>query len=210
MDKRYKDKIFTIPNVLTMVRILLTPIFAIIYLSDIKNHYIWASAVLVLSAATDCIDGIIARKFNMISVLGKILDPVADKLNQAVIIVCLTINHYNDPHSLLVFVLILLFAKEFTMLLGAIVLFKGGARTSESKWFGKLSTVMVYTLFVAILMQDIFTKSVIPIDAINTLSVITAICLLFSLFNYYPIFKEIQNGEYKFEDESYSDKRDKD
>lgn len=206
MDKRYKDKIFTVPNILTMFRILLTPVFAVIYLYNFENHYVWASAVLVLSAATDCIDGIIARKFNMISVLGKVLDPVADKLNQAVIIVCLTINHHDDPRSLLLFVLILLFAKEFTMLLGAIVLFKGGARTSESKWFGKLSTVMVYTLFIAILLQDIFTKSVIPTEAINTLAVITAICLVFSLFNYYPIFKEIQNGEYKFEEESYSNK----
>lgn len=197
------DKIITIPNILTMIRIILAPIFAYLYLS---KYYISAAVVLVLSGLTDVLDGIIARKFNLITTLGKILDPIADKLTQAIMIVCLTINHYKDEQSLLIFVLILLFAKEFTMLLGTIVLFKSGARPSESKWWGKLGTVMVYVLFAAILLEDILTAKYIPVIAINVICVITAICLLFSLFNYYPIFKEIQNGEYKFEKERNSER----
>lgn len=195
------NKVFTIPNILTLIRIILSPIFAVLYL---QKSYIYAAVILVLSGLTDVLDGIIARRFNLITTLGKILDPIADKLTQAIIIVCLTINHYNDEDSLLIFVLILLFAKEFTMLLGAIILFKGGARPSESKWWGKLGTVMVYVLFVAILLEDILTEKYIPVIAINVICVITAICLLFSLFNYYPIFKEIQNGEYKFDNERNS------
>lgn len=195
------NKVFTIPNILTLIRIILSPIFAVLYL---HKSYIYAAVILVLSGLTDVLDGIIARRFNLITTLGKILDPIADKLTQAIIIVCLTINHYNDEDSLLIFVLILLFAKEFTMLLGAIILFKGGARPSESKWWGKLGTVMVYVLFVAILLEDILTEKYIPVIAINVICVITAICLLFSLFNYYPIFKEIQNGEYKFDNERNS------
>ena len=195
------NKIFTIPNILTLIRIILSPIFAILYL---HKSYVYAAVILVLSGLTDVLDGIIARRFNLITTLGKILDPIADKLTQAIIIVCLTINHYNDEDSLLIFVLILLFAKEFTMLLGAIILFKGGARPSESKWWGKLGTVMVYVLFASILLEDILTEKYIPVIAINVICVITAICLLFSLFNYYPIFKEIQNGEYKFDNERNS------
>lgn len=197
-----KQKVLNIPNILTVIRILLAPAFAVLYLN---KFYITAAIILVLSGFTDVLDGVIARKFNLITTLGKILDPIADKLTQAIIIVCLTINHYDHEDSLLIFVLILLFAKEFTMLLGAIVLFKSGTRPSESKWWGKLGTVMIYVLFVVILLQDILTIKYIPIIAINVLCVITAICLLFSLFNYYPIFKEIQNGEYKFDKEQNSE-----
>lgn len=195
------NNVFTVPNILTLVRIILSPIFAILYL---QKSYIFAAVILILSGLTDVLDGIIARKFDLITTLGKILDPIADKLTQAVIIVCLVINHYNDEDSLLVFVLILLFAKEFTMLLGAIILFKSGKRPSESKWWGKLGTVMVYVLFSSILLEDILTEKFVPVTAINVICVITAICLLFSLFNYYPIFKEIQNGEYKFDKERNS------
>ena len=88
------------------------------------------------------------------------------------------------------------------MLLGAIVLFKSGTRTSSSKWWGKLGTVLVYFLFVCVLLQDIFTAKFVPVQAINVVAIITAICLVFSLFNYYDVFKEIQNGEYSFEDEN--------
>ena len=197
-----KQKVLNIPNILTVIRILLAPAFAALYLN---KFYITAAIILVLCGFTDVLDGVIARKFNLITTLGKILDPIADKLTQAIIIVCLTINHYDHEDSLLIFVLILLFAKEFTMLLGAIVLFKSGTRPSESKWWGKLGTVMIYVLFVVILLQDILTIKYIPVIAINVLCVITAICLLFSLFNYYPIFKEIQNGEYKFDKEQNSE-----
>ena len=198
-----KEEVFNIPNILTVLRILLAPVFVIMYF---KQDYVIATVILLTSGLTDVLDGVIARKCGLITTLGKILDPIADKLTQAVIIVCLTINHFEDDGSLLSFVLILLFAKEFTMLLGAIVLFKSGARPSESKWWGKLGTVMIYALFVAILLQDIFTLEVVPIIVINVLCIITAICLLFSLFNYYPIFKEIQNGEYNYELEKNSDK----
>ena len=149
-----KQKVLNIPNILTVIRILLAPAFAVLYLN---KFYITAAIILVLSGFTDVLDGVIARKFNLITTLGKILDPIADKLTQAIIIVCLTINHYDYEDSLLIFVLILLFAKEFTMLLGAIVLFKSGTRPSESKWWGKLGTVMIYVLFVVILLQDILT-----------------------------------------------------
>ncbi len=199
-----KERIFTIPNILTVFRILLAPVFAVLYFDNFKNHYIYAVGVLLLSGTTDVIDGFIARHFNLITTLGKVLDPVADKLTQALIIVCLTINHYDDENSVLVYLLILLFAKEFTMLLGAVLLYKSGARPSESKWFGKLSTVMIYALFVSILLQDILTQKYISVTVVNIIAIITGICLVFSLFNYYPIFKEIQSGEYKFEKEHNS------
>ncbi len=188
------EKIFSIPNILSMIRILLVPVFAILYFVKVKDHYLYAALVLLLSGASDVLDGIIARKFNMITAFGKLLDPLADKLTQAVVVICLAVNH-NE----LIPVLVLLLAKEFSMLLGAVRLLKMGLRPSESKWWGKLSTVMLYVMFVVALLSDIVAG--IPSVVIIVFAVLASICLLFSLFNYYPIFKEIQNGEYDIETE---------
>ena len=188
------EKIITIPNILSFIRILLVPVFAVAYLCDFENHFWYAIAVLLASGFSDVLDGFIARKFNMISTFGKILDPIADKLTQGIVVVCLAIRHIE-----IVFILILIFAKELTMLLGAVVLFKAGLRPSESKWWGKLSTVMVFVMFVVVLATDVCPS--IPLFVIILTEVIAAICVLFSLFNYYPIFKEIQSGEYDIEKE---------
>ena len=85
------------------------------------------------------------------------------------------------------------------MLLGSYHLLKSGARPSESKWWGKLSTVMMFAFLVVVLISDIIA---VPNEIIACFEVIAAICLLFSLFNYYPVFKEIQTGEYDLETES--------
>ncbi|HOA34462.1 MAG TPA: CDP-alcohol phosphatidyltransferase family protein, partial [Clostridiales bacterium] len=78
--------IWTVPNILTMIRIILVPIFAVLFL---KGSYIPALVVLLLSGLTDFFDGKIARRFNQISELGKILDPIADKFTQITIAVLL-------------------------------------------------------------------------------------------------------------------------
>ena len=150
---------------------------------------VWATIILLISGATDVIDGIIARKFNMISTFGKMIDPVADKLTQAAVVVCLSITHPQ-----IIPLMVLFFAKEFTMLLGSVQLYKIGMRPSESKWWGKLATVIFYFMMLIIIITDIYWK--LPEDAISTMVVISAISILFSLFNYYPIFKDIQTGKY--------------
>ena len=80
MEEKYKHKIITIPNILTFFRLLLIPVIVWLYL--VKKDPIWTMAVLALSGITDIVDGIIARKCNMISDFGKAFDPVADKLTQ--------------------------------------------------------------------------------------------------------------------------------
>ena len=180
-------KVVTIPNILSFIRILLVPVFIILYFDSI--NFIWATVILLISGATDVLDGIIARKFNMISSFGKIIDPIADKLTQAAVVTCLSIIH-----PVIIPLLVLFFAKEFTMLLGSIQLFKLGMQPSESKWWGKLSTVVFYFMMLIIIITDIYGG--LPESAISTMVVISSISILFSLFNYYPIFKDIQTGKY--------------
>lgn len=74
----YQKKILTIPNILSFFRLCLIPV--IIWLYTEKQDYFWTLLVLLLSAVTDIVDGIIARKCNMISDFGKAFDPIADKL----------------------------------------------------------------------------------------------------------------------------------
>lgn len=129
----------TIPNVLTCMRIVMIPVF--IWLYSFEKCYESAALVLLISGLTDILDGFIARKFNMMSDLGKFLDPLADKLTQAAILVVLSARY---PLMMLIF--IMLFVKE-------IYAFYDGYRTVEktgvvlgSQWHGKALTVLIYTM----------------------------------------------------------------
>lgn len=177
-----ENAIITIPNVLSVARILLIPFFFIYYL---KEQFIMATIFLVVSGITDFIDGFIARKFNMISNFGKILDPFADKLTQGSVALCITIkNTYLIP-------LVALFClKELFMLIGSFVLLKKGKKPSEAKWWGKLGTVIIYCLLILVLMSDILPATI-PNWSLYAMMIITAISILFSFYNYFLIFKKI-------------------
>lgn len=194
IKKDFSEKIFTVPNVLSFFRILLVPVFVICYFCRFNYHIQWAFGVFVVSGFSDVLDGFIARKFNMISTLGKVLDPVADKLTQGCTLICISIQH-----PVIMPLLILLVAKEATMFLGSYRLLKMGYRPSEAKWWGKLGTVVMFLLVITVFVCDMFSQ--LPRLLILIMEVIAAICQLFSLFNYYPVFKDIQSGAYKFEQE---------
>ena len=82
-----KKEILTIPNLLSAFRLLLVPVIAWLYCG--RENYPMTALVLLLSGATDIVDGFIARRFDMVSDLGKVLDPVADKLTQTAMLACL-------------------------------------------------------------------------------------------------------------------------
>jgi len=193
-----EDKIITIPNILSIVRLLMIPFIVWQYVVD---HFWTAIILLFASGLTDVCDGIIARKFNMISTAGKILDPLADKLTQVAVIICLSVNH---PEFMLLVVIFC--AKEFAMLLGATQLFKLGKRPSESKWWGKMTTVVLYLIVGIIFLIDAFGLNGFD-PYITILVLIGCICVVFALFQYYPIFRAIISGKYDVDSESYVDER---
>ncbi len=151
-----KNQILTIPNLLSFFRLLLIPLIIWLYVFR-QQHYI-AAVVILLSGATDIADGIIARKFNMISDFGKILDPIADKLTQIALLVCLS---YKYP---LMLVLIVLFVfKECTMgALGAINIKKQQA-VNSAKWHGKLNTIILYSTMLIMILFPGLPKVVVNI-----------------------------------------------
>ncbi len=129
-----REQVLTVPNAMSAFRIILIPF--IIWTYAIDRHYL-AFALVVLSALSDMLDGLVARKLNMISDFGKFIDPVADKLTQAALLICLMTQH---RHIYVLF--IILAVKELATLgLGALV-FKRHDSVNSAKWYGKLCTVV--------------------------------------------------------------------
>ena len=136
-----KKKILTIPNILSMIRIVMIPI--IVWLYVVEKNYAWAGGLLIFSGVTDVVDGFIARHFHMISDLGKVLDPIADKLTQATVLVCLLMRF-----PLMALPLAMMVLKEtFMSVTGLLVIRRTGVVISAD-WHGKAATVLLYATMV--------------------------------------------------------------
>lgn len=135
--KDYSKRIITIPNVLSFCRLLMIPI--IVWSYCVKKEYEWTIAVIILSGATDIVDGFIARRFGMTSDFGKILDPAADKLTQLVVLVCL-LNHFSHMKILVV----LLVIKESFAVVSGLIAIHRAKKVKGAVWHGKLTTVVLY------------------------------------------------------------------
>lgn len=136
-----KNRIFTIPNLLSLLRLAMIPLLLWLYLE--KEAYLWTAAVVVLSGITDIVDGIIARKYDLISDLGKALDPVADKLTQIAMLYCLGIS-FPEVQILLV----ILVAKEVITGIMSLVSIRRTGKVEGAQWHGKVTTVLLYAMII--------------------------------------------------------------
>lgn len=184
MDKDKKQKInakdlITIPNILTYIRIILIIPFIYFFL---KENYIAAVICIGTSGLTDCFDGMIARKFNQVTALGKILDPIADKFTLLAVVICMVIYV-----PVVLPVLIILLLKDVIMLLGGMDLINKGITPPAAKWYGKLGTIVFYfSVFTIIFLRAVFSFENFALD-ISLLS-ITAVTMLFALYQYGKIY----------------------
>lgn len=138
-------RIWTIPNILTVLRLfMLIPIM--MHLSNGERY--WALLWMLIGVLTDFLDGIIARKFNQRSDLGRLMDPVVDKLNVITVLIFLVISPlYEFPLWYLIFI----GAREVTLMLGGLIALRGKKVVMESNRPGKNSAFangMVVVLFV--------------------------------------------------------------
>lgn len=134
--KKIRTEFFTIPNLLSIVRLLLIPL--IVYLYVWVRNNILAVVLVALSALTDIVDGFIARRFNMITDFGKFLDPLADKLTQLSVMACLITRFH-----LMAIPFTVLALKEAGSLVMRFFLFKKTERVDSARWHGKLATVLI-------------------------------------------------------------------
>ena len=162
--KDWKKDCFTIPNMLSTFRLLLIPVYVIIYLqAEEAMDYVLAASILAVSCLTDMVDGQIARRFNMISTLGKFLDPVADKATQFTLIVCLAITH-----PILWSLAVLMFIKESFQFFAGLIVFRKGKMLKGALFSGKICTVVLFlSLIIMVLMPNMDPIAVVSITIVD-------------------------------------------
>lgn len=186
----WKKDLFTIPNALSVFRLVLIPVYVVIFLNAQQfSDYAVAAGILAVSCLTDLIDGKIARHFNMISTVGKFLDPLADKATQFTMMVCLAIRH-PQIWSLAVIMVI----KESFQLIAGIVQFRKGKMLTGALITGKIcTTVLFVSLIVLVLMPGLKQQ------IINIITIVDAAVMLISFghyaLTYYKKTPMIQNIE---------------
>lgn len=182
MDNKLKKEIFSIPNMLSYFRILLIPVFVVLFFNSGESvgYHIASAAVLIVSGLTDMLDGKIARKFNQITELGKIIDPIADKLTQCAVMICLAI-HYK---LLWVFIGILVI-KEITMAVLAFLFMKKDRKLKGAHWYGKVSTTVFYLVIITLLAVPV---KYMPFELSTVLILISGTCMIFAFFMYIRVY----------------------
>lgn len=163
--------IFTIPNILSMFRLLLLPVIVYMYIN--QKDYVLTGVLLLISGITDLLDGYIARTFNMMSDLGKILDPVADKATQAVILLCLVTRF-----RWLVIPFMCIVVKELFMSFIGLIVIKKTGEVHGAVWHGKVATFMLdFMIIVHIIFYNISSTLSIILTIISTLLILLSFYL---------------------------------
>lgn len=178
--KDWKKEIFTIPNMLSLFRLVLIPVYTVIYLNARESsEYFLAAAILAVSCLTDMIDGQIARHFNMISTVGKVLDPLADKLTQLALTICLSVKYPALRGVLILFVIKELFQATVTF-----IMFRRGKVLPGALMAGKVCTTILFvSLILLVLMPNLDLKIVNSIAIIDAAFLAYAfICYAFAFF----------------------------
>lgn len=186
---------WTIPNILSLIRIALIPVFAVLYMKSDTDPALlpWSIGILALSGATDMFDGWIARRFHQITEIGKVLDPIADKLTQVTVMLCLAITNTR-----LLPLFAICFVKELLQSIGAaLLMFRKKADAQPARWYGKVSTVVFYfcmALFVAFPLEGntpLIGNMTMPLWLFITLAVIVAAFMIFAFVHYSKLYLQV-------------------
>lgn len=172
-----------IPNIITMFRIFLVPIFLMVFHSNMENRILLSGLIFLLAGISDILDGYIARRFNMGSKLGAALDPFADKLMSFAVLISFAIAELIP-----MWVIVLILLKEAIMILGGVFLyFREENIVIPSNLSGKAATVALYASILSIALNF-------PMDISATLLIITVVLNVLAFINYLKIFLGMKNA----------------
>lgn len=172
-----------LPNLISSLRIILVPLFVLSY---IDGRIYTAVTLLLLCALSDMLDGMLARKLNMVTDLGKILDPVADKLIQAAMMLCIALEL---PQMWLL--LILHVFRELVLSAMGLLVIKRTGQVCSAKWYGKLCTAFIYTEMPLMLLVQSMPNWL--ADGLLLCSAgLMLLCLLLYLMEYLQLLKSAQ------------------
>ena len=189
-SEEWKSEIITVPNLLSLFRIVLIPVYMTIYLNAHQTRdYVLAAVILAISCLTDMVDGKIARKFNMISTVGKVLDPIADKVTQFTLIICLSIKY-----PILWYLVLLFVVKEGFQFIAGLVTYRKGRMLNGALISGKICTTI---LFLSLIFMVMFPT--IDPQVITAITLVDGVFMLISfahyIFTYCKKTSMIQNIE---------------
>ena len=185
-------KLKNIPNVLSIIRIGLVGVFVYVFFNNYPNNLVWALVVFLTAGLTDVIDGFLARKFNWITNLGKILDPLADKLMQCTVLVCMLTKKLIPVWLVVPFIL-----KEFLMLLGGLLVIKKRRVIVVSNIFGKMTVVFFYAAVVfCIAAREFLEQNPVVLYSVCLLILIAAISAFVNyITTYFKALKKQESSE---------------
>ena len=182
MNTSLRKEVLSIPNLLSCLRIVLIPVFILLYVrAQTYAQYCWALAVVVVSGLTDLLDGFIARKFHMVTRLGKALDPIADKLTQVAVAICLTLRY---PWMLALVIMVVV--NQLFMGINGVVLLRRGKMLNGAKMVGKITTAVFY-----LSMAVLIAVPTLPVWAVNAVIALNCLMLLVSMISYIPAFQKL-------------------
>lgn len=196
--KEYFTGCLTIPNLLSLIRIALIPVFAVLF-ND--GNYLWAVIVLAISGLTDFFDGKIARAFNQISALGKLLDPIADKLSQITIAIVFYIafkESSDETVRTFSWIFLVFLIKEAVMVVGGAIMIMLGLKPVAAEMPGKIATFAFYSIMCLIMvfgpdigiLGNVFT---LPASVMLVLVGISVVLTIVAFCSYLPgVFKQVK------------------
>lgn len=177
-----------IPNILTVIRFLLVPIFGYCLYN---GQYVAAIIIFISACITDVLDGIIARKFNLITSFGKLADPLADKFLQLTAITILSVQKIIPLP-----VLIIVLAKELFMIAGSILIYKKVNFVVQANWYGKMTTVIFsFAIVMTIILHSTRSTNAYTDILINIFVFVAVFSTLFSFFMYSMEFRKLTNDK---------------
>ncbi len=188
--KDWKKEVFTIPNMLSLFRLILIPVYVVIYLNatEFRDYFI-AAGILAVSCLTDLIDGKIARHFHMISNLGKLLDPIADKATQFTLTLCLSIKY-----PVLRFVLVLFIIKEAFQGIACILLYRKKKILTGALLAGKICTTVLFISLIFLVLMPELKEGIVTIIACVDLFFLSVsfISYIFAFFGKNPKLEDVE------------------
>lgn len=181
-----KKEVFSIPNILCYFRILLVPVFLYVYFhAETREDHLLSAGILVLSSLSDFLDGYIARTYHMITELGKLIDPVADKLTQFV--VACTLAYTYPAYIYLIAVIVL--KDGMLLFVGWYILRKTGRHLDQAKMPGKVATAVFF--IVSILLIAFHIPGTLIADVmIYTTVILMIIAMVYYGRGLYDLYKE--------------------
>ncbi|WP_302626726.1 CDP-alcohol phosphatidyltransferase family protein [uncultured Eubacterium sp.] len=185
MDKNFWHEYFSIPNLMGYFRIFLVFVYMVLFYRSLSGAPYWPVIItIVISGLTDFFDGKIARKFNMITEWGKVLDPIADKITIGAIILSLCFKY-----RIIIAMAVLYIVKEGFMAIAGMVSIKRGHKVEGAMWYGKVCTFGTYIILILLLLYPAMN-----IIIVDILVGVNMVIMLFTFINYILYYGRVIKG----------------